>query len=55
MLAGLLANLTCIQSELYQMEVALSVRENPLWVVPYTSLAEDYQSLLDDFDAYAQV
>ena len=37
------------------MEIALSVRENPLWVVPYTTIAEDYQDLLDDFDSYAQV
>ena len=53
--AGLLANLTCIQAELYQMELALSVRENPLWVVPYSTIAQDYTDLLGDFDAYAQV
>ena len=53
--AGLLANLTCLKAELYQMEKDLSVRENPLWVVPYTTIAEDYQELLDDFAAYAQV
>lgn len=55
MLAGLLANLTCIQAELYQMEKALSVRENPLWVVPYATVAEDYKDLLEAFDDYAQV
>ena len=52
---GLLANLTCIQAELYQMELGLSVRENPLWVVPYSTIAQDYTDLLEDFDAYAQV
>ena len=53
--AGWRANLTCIQAELYQMEMALSVRENPLWVVPYSTIAQDYTDLLGDFDAYAQV
>ena len=37
------------------MEQDLSVRENPLWVVPYTTIKEDYQDLLNDFAAYAQV
>ena len=55
LLAGLLANLTCIQAELYEMGRALSVREDPLWVVPYATIAEGYQDLLDDFSAYAQV
>ena len=53
--AGLLANLTCIQAELYEMEQDLSVREDPLWVVPYSTVAQTYQDLLDDFAAYAQV
>ena len=55
-LAGLLANLTCIQAEVYQLERLLStVRENPLWIVPYSTVAEDYQDLLQAFTAYAQV
>ena len=54
MLAGLLANLTCIQAELYQMKQDLSIREDPLWVVPYSSVAVDYQGLLADFEGYAQ-
>ena len=37
------------------MESALSVGVNPLWVVPYTTIADDYQDLLDDFSAYVQV
>ena len=53
--AGLLANLTCIQAELYQMQAAMSVTVNPQWIVPYTTDAGDYQQLLDDFSAYAQV
>ena len=53
--AGLLANLTCVQAELYEMEAGLSVREDPLWVVPYSTVAQEYQDLLDDFTAYAQV
>lgn len=51
MTAGLLANLTCIQAELYEMEAALSVGEDPLWVVPYTTIAEDFQDLLNDYSA----
>lgn len=52
---GLLANLTCIQAELYQMQEAMSRGVNPLWVVPYTTVSADYQELLDDFVTYAQV
>lgn len=52
---GLLANLTCIQAELYQMQEAMSMGVNPLWVVPYTNLSADYQELLDDFVTYAKV
>ena len=52
--AGLLANLTCILAELYDMQEAMSATVNPEWVVPYTSDAEEYQSLLDDFSAYVQ-
>lgn len=37
------------------MESAMSVGVNPLWVVPYTTIADDYQDLLDDFSAYVQV
>jgi len=54
-IAGLLANLTCIQAELYQMEAALSTGEDPLWVVPYTTVANDYHSLLQDYTAYVEV
>ncbi|KAL0020782.1 hypothetical protein WJX79_001465 [Trebouxia sp. C0005] len=52
--ARLLANLTCIQAELYQMEAALSTGEDPLWVVPYTTVANDYDSLLQDYTAYVE-
>lgn len=55
LLAGLLANLTCLQAELYGMEKELSVKENPLWVVPYSTVAADYQDLLQVFGAYAGV
>lgn len=55
MTAGLLANLTCIQAELYEMEAALSVGEDPLWIVPYTTIAEDFQDLLNDFTTYLTV
>ncbi|DBA80580.1 TPA: hypothetical protein ACH3X1_007841 [Trebouxia sp. C0004] len=51
-LSGLLANLTCIQAELYEMEAALSVGEDPLWVVPYTTVAKDFQDLLNDYTTY---
>lgn len=54
-IAGLLANLTCIQAELYQMEAALSTGEDPLWVVPYTTVANDFQTLLQDYTAYVEV
>ncbi len=54
-IAGLLANLTCIRAELYQMEAALSTGEDPLWVVPYTTIANDYHSLLQDYTAYVEV
>ncbi|KAL0024068.1 hypothetical protein WJX79_002467 [Trebouxia sp. C0005] len=50
-LSGLLANLTCVQAELYEMEAAMSVGVDPLWVVPYTTVADSYQELLDDFSA----
>ena len=53
--AGLLANLTCIQAELYEMEKALSVREDPLWIVPYSTIADDYTGLMEDFELYALV
>ena len=53
--AGLLANLTCVQAELYEMEAAMSVGVNPLWVVPYATVADDYQDLLDDFSASVEV
>lgn len=53
--AGLLANLTCILAELYDMQEAMSVTVNPEWVVPYTTDAEEYQNLLDEFLAYVQV
>ncbi len=53
--AGLLANLTCIQAELYEMEAALSVGEDPLWIIPYTTIAEDYQDLLNDLTTYLTV
>lgn len=54
-IAGLLANLTCIRAELYQMEAAISTGEDPLWVVPYTTVANDYHSLLQDYTAYVEV
>lgn len=53
--AGLLANLTCIQAELYQMQEALLAAQNPLWVVPYTAVGANYQQLLDDFVTSATV
>ncbi len=53
--AGLLANLTCVQAELYEMEAAMSVGVNPQWVVPYATVADDYQDLLDDFSASVEV
>ena len=52
--AGLLANLTCILAELYDMQEAMSVTVNPEWIVPYTTDAEGYQDLRDDFSAYVQ-
>lgn len=52
--AGLLANLTCILAELYEMQRAMSVTVNPQWVVPHTTSAERYQDLLDNFTAYIQ-
>ncbi len=55
MTAGLLANLTCIQAELYEMEAAMSVGEDPLWIIPYTTIAEDFQYLLNDFTTYLTV
>ena len=44
-----------MEAELYSMEKALSVREDPEWVVPYATIADDYDDLLQDFEAYAQV
>lgn len=55
MTAGLLANLTCIQAELYEMESAMSVGEDPLWIVPYTTIAVEFQDLLDDYTTYLTV
>ena len=56
LLAGLLANLTCIQAELYEMEKqAVSLKEDPLWVVPYATVGQDYDDLLEDFISYAGV
>ena len=55
LLAGLLANLTCMQAELYEMERDLSVREDPLWVVPYATVAQEFEDLLIDFANYAEV
>ena len=43
-IVGLLANRTCIQAELYQMQEAMSGGVNPLWVVPYTTLSAGYKS-----------
>lgn len=54
-LAGLLANLTCIQAEMYELEKALSVRENPMWVTPHATTAEHYTDLLEDVRDYTQV
>ena len=53
--AGLLANLTCIQAEVYEMERDLSIRQDPLWVVPYSTVAVNYQDLLVDFQGLSQV
>ena len=33
----------------------MSVGEDPLWVVPYTNIAADFQDLLQDQDAYIDV
>lgn len=33
----------------------MSVGEDPLWVVPYTTIAADFQDLLQDQDAYIDV
>ena len=44
-----------MQAELYEMEAAMSVGVNPLWVVPYATVADDYQDLLDDFSASVEV
>ena len=52
--AGLLANLTCILAELYEMQQAMSVTVNPQWLVPHSTSAERYQDLLDNFSAYIQ-
>lgn len=44
-----------MQAELYEMEAAMSVGVNPQWVVPYATVADDYQDLLDDFSASVEV
>ena len=54
-IAGLLANLTCLQAELYEMESAMSVGEDPLWIIPYTTTADEFQDLLDDYTTYIDV
>lgn len=33
----------------------MSVGEDPLWVVPYSTIAADFQDLLQDQDAYIDV
>ena len=53
--AGLLANLTCMQAELYEMEAAMSVGELPLWVVPYATVAADFRDLLTDYATFVNV
>ena len=55
LLAGLLANLTCIQAELYEMQEAMSVGESPLWVIPYATVDANYQQLLNDVVTYMTV
>ena len=37
------------------MEAALSVRVDPLWVVPYSTVARDYQGMVEEDAAYVQV
>lgn len=37
------------------MEQDLSIQQDPLWIVPYSTVAVDYQDLLVDFEGYAQV
>lgn len=37
------------------MEQDLSLREDPLWIVPYSTVALNYQGLMGDFEGYAQV
>lgn len=37
------------------MEGALSTGEDPLWIVPYTTIAADFQDLLDDYTTYIDV
>ena len=37
------------------MEQDLSLQEDPLWIVPYSTVALDYQGLMVDFKGYAQV
>ncbi|KAL9589638.1 MAG: hypothetical protein Q9203_001561 [Teloschistes exilis] len=53
-LSGLLANLSCIEAQMYELEKAMSVRENPLWVTPHATTAEHYTDLLEDFRDYSQ-
>ena len=37
------------------MEAAMSTGEDPLWIVPYTTIAADFQDLLDDYTTYIDV
>lgn len=37
------------------MEQNLSLSVHPLWVVPYSTVALDYQGLLVEYDGYVQV
>lgn len=33
----------------------MSVGEDPLWIVPYTTIAVEFQDLLDDYTTYLTV
>ncbi len=37
------------------MEAAISTGEDPLWIVPYTTIADGFQDLLQDYAAYVDV
>ena len=37
------------------MEYAMSVGEDPLWIIPYTTIAVEFQDLLDDYTTYIDV